>query len=151
MTKTQNYNLNKPEVTDPLRVEDFNANADIIDAALNSLNTAVGSKAEQSALAELIVTGTYEGAVSSSSTGKQTVTLGFQPRFLFIRNADYKGSSSIGDDWTPKYLAFATPKHGHYVNGGTKVVSITSTGFTVGGYEGLFNMEDTTYAYLAIR
>lgn len=50
MTKTSNYNLNQWESADPIRREDFNENADIIDAALNSLNTAVGSKAEQSAL-----------------------------------------------------------------------------------------------------
>lgn len=34
MTKTQNYNLNKPETTDPMRLADFNENSEILDAAL---------------------------------------------------------------------------------------------------------------------
>ena len=34
MTKTVNYNLNKPETADPLRMADFNENADIIDGLL---------------------------------------------------------------------------------------------------------------------
>ena len=42
MTKTNNYNLKKPEPTDPLRVADFNENADLIDAALGALTGAYG-------------------------------------------------------------------------------------------------------------
>ena len=41
MEKTQYYNLNKPEVTDPLRVGDFNENADLIDAAIKAVEQSV--------------------------------------------------------------------------------------------------------------
>ena len=39
MKKTTHYQLNKPESGDPLRVADFNENADIIDGALARLET----------------------------------------------------------------------------------------------------------------
>ena len=34
MQLTPNYNLKKPEGTDPVDIQDFNDNADLIDAAL---------------------------------------------------------------------------------------------------------------------
>ena len=95
MTKTQNYNLNKPEVTDPLRLEDFNENADILDGLLNSLNTAVGSKAEQSAVEALntalagkgncrIATGSYVGDGKYGSASPNSLTFEFQPQVIWF-------------------------------------------------------------------
>lgn len=70
MTKTQNFNLLKPEPADPLRVEDFNENADIIDGVLNTLSTAVPR----------IVTGTYTGDRAVS----RTISLGFTPKAMYL-------------------------------------------------------------------
>ena len=41
MTKTSNYNLNKPEPTDPMRLADYNQNSDIIDAAIKAVEQSV--------------------------------------------------------------------------------------------------------------
>ena len=38
MQKTKNYNLNKPEAADPMRVSDFNENADKIDGLLKQVD-----------------------------------------------------------------------------------------------------------------
>ena len=69
LQKTQNYNLNKPEVTDPLRLADFNQNADILDAALGAL---VGRSR--------VVVGSFIG----DNTSKRTQNLGFTPQFILI-------------------------------------------------------------------
>ena len=105
------------------------------------------------AIAGLIVTGTYTGDADSGTgrTKKQTVTLGFQPRFLFVRDTSYRGSTQVSDDWTPHQLGFAVPGHGHWVYGQYQVLEITETGFVAGGVNCLFNGEDTVYAYLAVR
>ena len=42
MQYTTNYNLKKPEGTDPVLVGDLNDNSDTIDGALENLNTAIG-------------------------------------------------------------------------------------------------------------
>ena len=95
MEKTQNYNLNKPESTDPLRVADFNQNADKIDAALKDLNTAVGTKAEQSAVNALttavasagnckIAAGTYKGTNKYGSANPTKLEVGFAPKLVLI-------------------------------------------------------------------
>ena len=86
MTKTQNYNLNKPEATDPLRLADFNANADIIDGALaaqaNSLaalNTAVVGKGNCS-----VAVGTYIGADNYGSARSMQLKFAKKPLAVFI-------------------------------------------------------------------
>lgn len=69
MQKTSNYSLKKPDVHDPLRVEDFNGNADKIDAAL--------------AAVPKIVTGTYNG----NGKENRVIELGFTPKALLVCNA----------------------------------------------------------------
>lgn len=44
MQYTTNYNLKKPEGTDPVLVGDLNDNSDTIDGALGDLDTAVDGK-----------------------------------------------------------------------------------------------------------
>ena len=75
MQKTSNYNLNKPEVTDPMRLADFNENADIMDAALAGLNTAVSNMGNCK-----IMTGSWIG----DGTSKRTIQLPVTPKLLFI-------------------------------------------------------------------
>ena len=77
--KTQNYNLNKPEVTDPLRVDDFNANADMIDAALGALSTAVGNAGNCK-----IAIGTYAGNDAYGADNPTRLDVGFAPELVFI-------------------------------------------------------------------
>ena len=38
-TQTENYQLNKPEITDKVDITQLNANADIIDAEMHRLST----------------------------------------------------------------------------------------------------------------
>ena len=87
MTKTMNYNLNKPEADDPLRLADFNQNADIIDTALGVLT----GRAR-------VVVGSYIG----DNTGKHTIPLEFTPRFVLVM-------SQLNDK---PYLTVATPEFG---------------------------------------
>ena len=111
MTKTQNYNLNKPEVTDPLRLADFNENADKIDAALNSLNTAVGSKAEQSAVTAL--SRKCDAAYSAGNLPWETGTLD-------LTDAD-SGDVAKTFDFEPSAILVGarTISPGFGINGGT--------------------------------
>ena len=102
MLKTEHYQLNKPEVTDPLRLEDFNENVDLIDAALKSqadslaaVNTALGTKAEQSTVAALqsavngkgnckIAMGSYTGTGTYGSAKPTSLTFPFAPTVVMI-------------------------------------------------------------------
>ena len=80
MLKTENYNLNKPEVTDPLRLADFNQNSDLIDAAIKA--------AEQTAMAAYSADNApwVMGSFSIAGTLWETpaVTFNFEPRAVFI-------------------------------------------------------------------
>ncbi len=102
--QTANYQLNQWEPTDQVLRTDFNADNAKLDAALaekaevetvSALQTAVASKAEQTALAALaarvtalearpyIVTGTYTG----DGTASQFIFLGFTPKALLVVGA----------------------------------------------------------------
>ena len=86
MTKTNIYNLKKPEPTDPLRLEDFNENADILDGLLNSLNTAVaGLDAAAKKFGNChIASGTYKGTGKYGSANPTTIEVGFAPKLAII-------------------------------------------------------------------
>ena len=98
MTETVNYNLNKPEASDPLRLADFNENADIIDAALGVLT----GRAK-------VVTGSYIG----DNTSFHTIPLEFTPRFVLV-------VSKLNDK---PYLTIATPEIGVYFSGSSFTIS----------------------------
>ena len=70
MQKTQNYNLNKPELTDPIRVADFNENAEIIDAALNGLHTEAVTLAAQVRAEAANALAAYKTANDAAVAGK---------------------------------------------------------------------------------
>ena len=139
MEYTQNYQLPLWDKEDAVKRTDFNENNQKIDAALAATS------------GELIVTGTYTGQESGSSAEMQTIILGFQPRFLFVRDTSYAGSASNGNNWTPLQIGFVTPEHPLLVNGGYTVLTITEDGFIAGGFNTVFNRSGVTYAYLAIK
>jgi len=70
MQKTSNFNLNKPEAADPMRIEDFNQNADLIDAALAGMPK--------------IVTGNYVGTGTYGKDNPTTLTFPFPPKVVGI-------------------------------------------------------------------
>ena len=143
MEYTQNYQLPLWDKEDAVKRTDFNESNQKIDEALETLSCAIEGQ---------IVTGTYTGQVTGSSTVTQTITLGFQPRFLFVRDTNYKGVTYSGDTgWGTQNLGFATPEHGHYISGQYRVLRITADGFVAGGTNAAFNTQSTVYTYLAIR
>ena len=80
MEKTQYYNLNKPEVTDPLRVEDFNENADLIDAAIKAVEQAVAGAYGPNNLPW--VTGVLD--LTDADSGDVAKTFGFEPSAILL-------------------------------------------------------------------
>ena len=77
MEKTTNLNLNKPEPNDPLRLEDFNENNEIIDAALGELS------------AERIYIGSFVG----NGASRRTVQLPWEPKFALVLG--HRNSSGV--------------------------------------------------------
>ena len=115
MEKTSNYNLNKPEATDPLRVSDFNENADIIDGALSNLNAAVG----QIAVPQIAV-GTYTG--NNSTINPTTVEVGFAPKMVFI----WRDWSDTSSSYKANYCGMAIQDQSLQ-----NMLTLTETGFQV--------------------
>ena len=148
MKKTTNYQLNKPEAGDPLRLADFNQNSDILDAALSNLNAALGSKAEQSALAAVtaaapkIAIGSYVGTDASGSSDPNRLTFDFAPKALFVWGPYDHGQGIRGQQL---YV---------HLNGTASRCTTTWNGNTVEWYTGLpnyqLNTSGDTYCYLAI-
>ena len=93
MEKTTHYQLNKPEVTDPMRVADFNENADILDAALNSMNTAVGSLAASMSNCRMAY-GSYDGAGTYGEGNPVTLSFDFKPLLVVVSDDKYRSSLS---------------------------------------------------------
>ena len=100
MTKTQNYNLNKPEGGDPLRLADFNQNSDILDAALSNLNVAMGALNY-----DHIVTGSFSG----TGVAGRTVELGVTPKFVLLMT---KFDNEVGAS-----ITICTDSFGGHING----------------------------------
>ena len=100
MQKTQNYNLNKPEAGDPVKVADFNANADIVDAALGMLN----GRAKVAA-----------GSFVGEGAMEYTLSLTFTPKFALI-------VSKLNNK---PYVSIATPDMGVFFNGSSFIISST--------------------------
>ena len=137
MAQTEHLGLHQWEASDSFLRTDFNEDFAKLDAAVGGL----------------ITVGTYTGTAdpNSSPTAKQDIPLGFQPRFLVVRDTSYRGSNQVSDNWTPHELGFATPEHGHWIYGQHQVLKITAAGFTAGGMNAKFNQKNVTYSYLAVR
>ena len=119
MQKTTNYNLNQWEAADPIRREDFNADNAAIDAALNSLNTAVGSKAEQSAVTAVqaamgncrIAVGSYTGNGKFGASNARKLTFDFKP-YLVIVGSDDNAANDVGPSVLIRGRSYGTPDAG---------------------------------------
>ena len=96
MQKTANYNLNKPEAGDPIRVADFNANADIIDTALAGKANAADLTALGQTVSALMQGGVGRAAwgsyVGDDTYGKNNpvkLEVGFKPVLAIVSCDDY--------------------------------------------------------------
>ena len=141
MTKTQNYNLNKPEAGDPLRLADFNQNADIIDGALSKCaNIAVGS---------------YIGDGTYGQDNPKTLTFEFKPTVVWIRCTN-SGGTGLSYFSLLGFEGMKTAFIYNSVSGGSESTihmtwgenSFTWYG-TNSGYSAL-NNQGTKYYYLAL-
>ena len=96
MTKTNNYNLKKPEPTDPLRLEDFNENADLIDAALGGKANAADLTALSQTVSALVqggvgraAWGSYTGDGTYGKSAPTVLDVRFTPVFAVISSNDF--------------------------------------------------------------
>ena len=91
MTKTENYNLNQWEATDPIRREDFNADNAAIDAAIKAVEQSVGAAwSPSNAPWEM---GTID--IFSAEAGDVLKTFDFEPSAIFLFAAATVGGSAI--------------------------------------------------------
>lgn len=123
MQKTENYNLNLFESTDPVKHEDINTNTELIDSAINGVKEAFAVKN--------FAIGTYAG-----NDGTRTVALGFTPRLVLVCNAyEYANiGNKIGMAVTGK--AYAS----------NSTISIVTNGFKVVN-DSNYAMNSSTYSY----
>ena len=128
MTKTQNYNLNKPEATDPLRLADFNGNADIIDGALAALG---GDHV-------------YVGSYVSDGTKSRTIQLPWAPKFVLVLGHQ-------GDSNTPIFLVDGQTLY-HYANSWANGInSLKLVGDTLVISSNTLNIKDKVETYILFR
>ena len=146
MTKTQYYNLNKPEATDPIRLADFNENADIIDGLLKSqadglaaVNTAISSKGNCR-----IAWGTYTGTGAVGASNPNSLNFGFYPVMVWI------SGNSTGSSWLRKGETIRYNTSGGY----EFVMTWSDNGISwyhdSDFYDSQYNTSGETYYYYAI-
>ena len=127
MQHTTNYSLNKFEATDRVTRDTFNANADLIDAALKSVSDAAAA-----ASVVRITYGTYTGN-GSTGTDSQTIQLGFTPLFLLLWGTqDVNDILSVCGTSIHAISTRGAPGSTFGVSSIDKV-ELTSNGFTVKG------------------
>ena len=140
MTKTTNYQLNQWAKSDRLRMDDFNADNQKIDAAL--------------AAKSRVACGVYTG----DGTTSRTIDLDFTPKAVLVLSAKYLLAST---DNTTRYGGLALTGHPVYTCDDTRlpVVSVTENGFIVTkesityfskNYAANSNTNGDNYLYLAI-
>ena len=134
MTKTTNYQLNQWAKSDRIRMDDFNADNQKIDAALATMPR--------------IVTGTYTGDGAAS----RNIYLGFQPSAVLVMRSGIDLGSSGGGSSSQKYGGLALRDHKAGDSTGYPV-EITETGFRVfeDGTRNYVrtNMSNASYSYVA--
>jgi len=185
-TKTSNYQLHQWEPNDQFLREDFNADFAKIDAGIknaydhagevesnlsaqltsakNVLNTAIGKKADQTALTALqntvntkattaalnslqtVVAGKCEvvvGKYAGNDVYPRNFNLGFQPKavFLFIDNGT---TYDVGDCYGGLFAPGLPLTYEKYVR-----AEVTATGFQL--KTGRVNMANTVYYYLCLK
>lgn len=150
MNQTEQFHLNQWEKSDRIMMEDFNADNLKMEQALEDVQNeaAEALAAVKASLSDLIVVGTYVGEGSSSSVfGPATINLGFQPRFLMIRDTTFKGDQ-VSTGWHPGNLGFAVPGYGHYAGGSALQFEIRENGFFI---QNNFSYKNHVFSYIAIR
>ena len=128
MAQTEHLGLHQWEAEDSFLRTDFNEDFAKIDAA--------------------VVVGTYQGsATGSSQTLKQTISLGFTPRAVFVRNTDDTGNIDyrLRRDFAMAGPDF--PAHGRV----QIILEVVEGGFRVGGESQMLNRNTEPYLYLAFR
>ena len=134
MQKTANYNLNKPEATDPLRLADFNENADILDGALKNLSMAVPK----------IAVGSYVGTGTWGADSPNSLTFDFVPKLIAISGPIHYYRKSV----TQVFVYGAAEAYLSYYDetGDAQVHSITGWGTnTISWYTQYSQEERGTY------
>ena len=137
---TTNYQLNQWAKSDRLRMDDFNADNQKIDAAL--------------AAKSRVACGVYTG----DGTASRTIDLDFTPKAVLVLSAKYLLAST---DNTTRYGGLALTGHPVYACDDTRlpVVSVTENGFIVTkesityfskNYAANSNTNGDNYLYLAI-
>ena len=138
---TTNYGLHQWESTDDFLRTDFNTDFQKIDAALAGIQADTDGKVE-------MVTGTYQG----DGSDERTITLGFQPKALYLCNQN--GMAGYIEGYYYTYGGLVLPNHPiiDYRHDNAVAVEIISTGFRLyrSDYR-LANEPNWTYFYLALR
>ncbi len=158
MTKTQNYNLNQWEASDPICRADFNDSNAAIERALTAQQADIDTRAartELNAVTDRVtelegkeyVIGSYTGDGLELVDGGQYIELGFRPRFLIIT----KGWTTYAFNAASTLVATEHPNDGL-----TDYYSFEDSGFTVGlcstkSSALRVNELDRVYAFLAFR
>jgi len=106
MNYTETLKLNKPGAADPMRLEDFNHNADLIDAALTEIPK--------------IAVGTYTG--DGSTDTPTMVDVGFAPKMVLV----WCNWSDDSGTYNTKYCGMAI--QGQSLQG---ILTLTNKGFQV--------------------
>ena len=131
MQKTENYNLNLFESTDPVKHEDINTNTELIDSAINGVKEAFPIKQ--------FAFGSYTG-----SSSDQTINVGFTPKVVLVCNYMYV----VTDAQT--VMAFKDKPYRY--NSPDAAMTIVTNGFKVvsDSNYAVVNSSGYTYYYLAL-
>lgn len=135
MQKTTNYSLKKPEPNDPLRLADFNENADIIDTAIKAVEQRAGAAWSPDnvpwVFGTLDLTGVEEGDV--------VATFDFAPTAILLSaNVNISGFTVNGGTCTVR-------KH---INAGYHTFQLSGTTLTVTKING---EPTTTVQYMLLK
>lgn len=131
MQKTENYNLNLFESTDPVKHEDINTNTELIDSAINGVKDAFPIKQ--------FVFGSYAG-----SSSNQTINVGFTPKVVLVCNNMAVASLAR------TVMAFKDTAYCY--NSSNAAMTIVTNGFKVVSNDSVpvVNSSNYTYYYLAL-
>ena len=139
-TKTEHYQLNQWEPSDPFLRTDFNEDNAKLDAVLAAHDTALAAKCE-------VVLGSYTGDGASS----RTITLGFQPKAVYLCTQNGLAGSASGAYYI--YGGLAMPgKPLCHLESGEKAMEITTNGFLLTqSTHRQVNVKGWNYYYIALR
>lgn len=165
MKQTEHYGLNQWELTDRIRMEDFNGDNEKVDAALKGQAEALA--AETAAREELaaavaacgnckIAYGTYTGNGNYGSDHPNCLTFPFEPKLVIVQNksvasAQISGSNSMS--WG--MMTAIRPLNGFILDGVSWTLRLTWSGNSLSWYNTInaelqMNKSDNTYLYLAL-